>query len=227
PPLFRSTSANSSTGTALSAPASPVVAAATNVTNETFTASWNSVVGAVSYRLDVSTVSNFTTFIPGYLGAVVTGTSTDVVGLSGNTTYYYRVRAANSEGTQSISSNTISKLILPDPPAGLPPTAATSNGFTANWTALSGVTSYRLDASTDSEFATFVTGYNHLTVTGTNKLVSGLTEFKTYYYRVRATNATGSSPSSNTVVGASLDNNYVKTVEVSKRGILNQTQLDY
>src|SRR5690606_11833373 len=88
------TSANSSTGTALSAPVSPVVAAATNVTNETFTASWNSVVGAVSYRLDVSTVSNFTTFIPGYLGAVVTGTSTDVVGLSGNTTYYYRVRAA-------------------------------------------------------------------------------------------------------------------------------------
>jgi hypothetical protein len=220
------TSSNSMTGSALTAPTGPVAAAATNVSNTSFKASWNSVPGASSYKLDVSTVSNFSTFVPGYLGEEVIGTSTDVVGLADNTTYYYRVRAVNAEETQSVSSNTVSKLILPDAPVALASTSITSSGFTANWTAVTGVTSYRLDVSTSGEFTSFMTGYNNLTVTGTSKVVSGLTEVKTYYFRVRATNATGSSASSNVIVGASLDKNYVKTIEVIKRGIANQTQLD-
>lgn len=220
------TSANSATGTALTAPVPPVAATATNVSNTSFTANWSSVPGAASYTLDVSTVSNFSTFVPGYQGDEVTGTSVDVVGLAGNTTYYYRVRAVNAEGTPSVSSNSVSKLTLPDAPVALAATSITSSGFTANWTAVAGISSYRLDVSTNSEFTSLVSGFDNLTVTGTSKVVSALTDGKTYYYRVRAVNSSGSSANSNTIIGASLDRNYVRTTGVYKRGITTQTQLD-
>ena len=79
------------------------------------------------------------------------------------------------------------------------PTAATTimqTGFTANWTAPAVGTvdnNYRLDVSTSPTFASFVTGYNGLTVAGTSQSVTGLTAGTTYYYRVRAdkTSVTG------------------------------------
>jgi len=68
----------------------------------------------------------------------------------------------------------------------------------ANWTSVSGATSYRLDVSTISTFATFVPGYNDLNVGNvTTKNVTGLSANMFYYYRVRAVNAGGTSPNSN------------------------------
>ena len=79
------------------------------------------------------------------------------------------------------------------------PTDATSisgTGFIATWTApaIGSVSSYKLDVSTSSTFASYVTGYNGLDC-GTNlsQVVSGLSHSTTYYYRVRAdkTSVTG------------------------------------
>jgi len=90
------------------------------------------------------------------------------------------------------------------PAAPAAPTFAsvTSTGFTVNWGAVSGATSYKLDLSTSSTFATYVT--QDLTV-GTNlQAVSSLTPGTTYYARVRAVNSGGTSASSSNGAQATL-----------------------
>ena len=91
---------------------SVVATAATNVNqlNPSFSANWTALLGADTYYLDVSTVSDFSSFLSGYqnlnVGNVLTYT---VTGLTcGGTVYYYRVRAENSCGFTSYS-NTVSQ----------------------------------------------------------------------------------------------------------------------
>jgi hypothetical protein len=85
-------------------PAAPEVGAASDVFYNQFTANWGSSAGATGYRLDVSTSNLFGSFVAGYNDKVVVGTSQVVTGLSGATSYYYRVRAINSAGTSANSS---------------------------------------------------------------------------------------------------------------------------
>jgi len=66
------------------------------------TLSWNASTGAASYRLQISDNSNFSTTV--FDQSNITGTSQQVTGLLGNTTYYWRVNATNSAGTSSWSS---------------------------------------------------------------------------------------------------------------------------
>jgi hypothetical protein len=67
---------------------------ATGIGITSFTANWNAFSGAQYYLLDVSTSSSFATFV--YQDQVVLAPTTAyvVIGLTQNTTYYYRVRAA-------------------------------------------------------------------------------------------------------------------------------------
>ena len=60
-------------------------------------------------------------------------------------------------------------------PANLNVSSITPTGITVDWTATSGASSYKLDVSTASNFASFVSGYQDLTVNTNSQAVTGLT----------------------------------------------------
>lgn len=85
----------------------PVTNAPKDVNDNGFKAKWNYVSNSKSYLLDVSTNENFATFVPNYNSKLVTDLNEIVVGLTGGTQYYYRVRA-KTETQISDYSNVIS-----------------------------------------------------------------------------------------------------------------------
>ena len=189
-------------------PSAPVASAGTNAQCTQFTANWSTTTYATGYLLDVSTVSNFGSFVPGFENFDVNNVTTyNVTGLTSGTTYYYRVRAYNPCGT-SVVSNVIS--FMTSPPAPVAPVAnagtnAQCSQFTANWSTTANATGYRLDVSTVSNFASYVPGFNNLDVSNVTAYnVTGLTAGTTYYYRVRAYNPCGSGISSNSITYSTL-----------------------
>ena len=71
------------------------------------------------------------------------------------------------------------------------PPPPTRSSFMATWPSVTGAKGYLLDVSTSSSFDSFVDGYHDLDVGDvTGRVVTGLSRGTTYYYRVRAYNAT-------------------------------------
>lgn len=74
----------------------------------------------------------------------------------------------------------------------------TSSSFQANWSEALDVQEYLLDVATDSEFTTFVEGYENFSTTLKREVIDSLDFSTTYYYRVRFVNtADETSPYSN------------------------------
>jgi hypothetical protein len=131
-------------------------------------------------------------------GGFGTGSFTQVVsGLDAGTTYYFKAFATNPNGTGY--GPQASFITLPAAPSTPTASAVTSSGFTVNWSAVPGATSYRLDVATNASFTNLVTGYNDLAVATTSKAVTGLDPVTFYHVRVRAVNASGASANSATL----------------------------
>lgn len=176
-------------------PAAPILASpangATNVSTS-LTLSWNASTGATSYRLQVSADSTFPSFVKDTSG--VADTSSTISGLSTSTMYYWRVNATNTGGTSGWST-VWSFTTIPPPPAASTVASPTDGAIdmdtspVLSWNPASGATSYTLQWSTNSSF----TGADSATISSTSYTVSGLLRSTTYYWRVRAENAGGSS----------------------------------
>jgi len=97
-------------------PSPPVVKAASGVTSNAFTANWQAPGGATGYRLDVSTSGDFSTFLNGFHNLDVGNvTNKSVTGLTPTGTYFYRVRAYNTNGTSG-NSGTVAVTLAPVSP---------------------------------------------------------------------------------------------------------------
>jgi gliding motility-associated-like protein len=180
-------------------PNQPVALPATNITQTSFTAHWETTAGATSYKLEVSK-DNFMTFVPGFGPSTQTGTSVNVTGLTPEVQYQYRIKSVNAGG-ESVYSNVIDVItlpLIPSAPIAYDATSITQTGFRAHWSKVPGVTSYQFDLSNDN-FQTFIPGFNSLTVNDTTVVVSSLANNSQYKYRVRAVKPGVVSPNSNVI----------------------------
>jgi hypothetical protein len=156
-----------------------------------FTVSWTASAGAATYELEESTDSSFASAVPlVYSGAL---TSHLVSGLS-NGTYWYRVRSVNSAGNSNWTTSTNGcavSLALPAVPAAITVPATSQTGsYTVSWLSSPGATRYELEEALDASFTSPQRVY---TGAATFFDVASRTD-GTYFYRVRALNAVGSSP---------------------------------
>jgi hypothetical protein len=184
--------------TALAPPGSPLllvpVNTATGVAINNVLFDWNSVSGATSYRIQISTSSNFgTTFVNTTVAnSQYTHTSPN---FAYNTLYYWRVYATNAGGnslwSQVWSFTTIEATLSP-PTLVSPPNNSVNISLTPtlSWTEVTGATGYQLQVSTSSSFSSFVL---NITVTGTSYTIpSGILQgYTVYYWRVASRNAGG------------------------------------
>ncbi len=191
-------SVNSSVVSTVSIPAPPSVQDATNVSDSGFRANWSTQTGATSYLLYVSDTNSFSSHILN--GQYTSESSYAVTGLLPNTTYYYRVKAANSSG-QSGMSGIMQVTTAPVIPTAKAASDIQSDAFIANWQASEGATGYYIDVATDESFSNMVTGYSskNIGILTSFPIDNGLSPYTTYYYRVRAYNASGVSSNSQTI----------------------------
>jgi hypothetical protein len=126
------------------------------------------------------------------VGANVTGYSS--IGLSANTTYYYRVRAykatLNSDYCEEASATT-----LPPPPSAptlkSPASGSTVSNLTPRleWNASTGAVSYGLQVSTSSRFTNIVVSVTGITGLFYEIEPGVLNWSRTFYWRVNAANS--------------------------------------
>ncbi len=145
------------------------------------------------FRVERSSTSGTTGF------ALVTTTAINITtytntGLSGNTTYWYRVRANASAGNNSLWSNVPSATTTQALPAptNLTATAPTASSVHLAWTDNStGETGFGIETSTTSG----TTGFAALTTVGANVVsydqTTGITAGQQRWYRVKAVGPSG------------------------------------
>jgi hypothetical protein len=183
--------------TIISAPNVPVLLTpAGNSTNVPINSvlSWNTVSGASTYHLQVSTSMNFTTIV--YDDSNFTSTSKTITGLMNNTIYYWRVNARNIGGVSSWSTAWSFKTIISQPQS--PALAFPNNGITEvslqpvlQWNQVDYAETYNLQLSLN-EFDWSNLLINESSLNGTTfQINTFLSVNKTYYWRVRAINIGG------------------------------------
>jgi len=184
-----------------------------------YTVSWASSNAVTSYQLERSS-NGGTTWSQVYSGA-----NTSYQENIGNGSYRYRVKATNTLGSSGWTTGTGNCLVTapPVPPISISyPTSSSTGQYTVKWSSSSSATSYQLERSSDSG-TTWSQVYSGANTSYQENIGNG-----SYRYRVKATNAIGSSnwttgtfdcmvlrpPSPPTGVSAS-DGTYTGKVQVS------------
>jgi hypothetical protein len=187
-------SGNSNTPSAITLPVAPSLDPVTGLTQRTATLSWGEVNGAPGFQLDLSR-DNFSTFVQPFNNYLINTNNFQLTDLTAGVRYYFRIRSMNASGT-SPNFATAAFVTAPPEPIALEPVAKTSSGFVARWNDASEAASYVVELSDNNFTSILATNPTQ----NTSSSFSGLELGKTYAYRVRALNASGSSAYSNAIV---------------------------
>ena len=170
------------------------------VTNNSIALSWTGVNGSSGYNVYYATTrTGAQTRANG--GTLITGTSYTATGLQSNTTYYLQVTSQNSSGTESQLSDQVTATTSTNAlaaPTGLTVGTVTASSVALSWTASSGATGY--NAYTSDKSGGILTQANGADITGTSYTVTQLAGGTTYFFKVKAHDASNNiSPASNEV----------------------------
>jgi len=159
---------------------------------------WQSVVHATAYDVEVSTKSNFGGS-PVFESSMA-HTSAGLSGLTGGTTYFWRVRArdGNRKSNWSEQQFTIQKAQIGVPQLSAPADNSTSvsTSVTLSWGGVPGATGYNVQLSTKQNFSEFIVNASHHP--STQLALSGLEPNQRYYWHVSAADSGGSGSWSDT-----------------------------
>ena len=166
----------------------PVATDATDITNTSFKANWNSVSGATSYKL----------YVDGNLAYTGSNQYFTVSNLQRASNHKYTVVANNGtldtspSNEISVTTSNVSEFFAP---VATDATTVTKTSFKANWNAVDTATSYKLYVD------------NVLTYTGSNRYftVNNLQRNSTHKYTVIANNGSLDSLASNEISVTTLD----------------------
>ena len=188
-----------SSGTCPSAPTSPTGLTATAVSSSQIKLSWQAPSSdggspITNYRIFRSTSSGTETII-GTVGNVNSYTNT---GLTSGVTYFYKVKAVTALGSSPLSNEASA---TPTGPLSAPQNLQATAGSTSvalSWQAPSSdggspITNYRIFRSTSSGTETIIGTVGNVNFYTNTGLTNGIT----YFYKVKAVTALGSSPLSN------------------------------
>jgi hypothetical protein len=186
-------------------PRAPVSLSATDTEGRSFTANWEVVDFAESYRLDVSTDSTFTNYVSGYENRNVGLTTFEVVeNLQPGIQYFYRVRAIVGD-LIGANSRVMETTTFPDTPIASSSTNRNAVTFTAVWQPAEGARYYQLDVASDPNFETIISEYENIDVGNvTTYKIDNLDPGTFYYYRVRSVAGPRTSENSNTIETSTL-----------------------
>ncbi len=160
--------------------------------NQMFT--WIKSEAATSYHLQVSPLADFSTTLFSDTNIVVN--SQQVSTLAYSTKYYWRVKAKNFTGTSNWSEvwKFTTTSAFPSIPNLISPVNGALNqslSVALDWNASEGASSYALQVSTQADFSS--TLINQSGLAATSFTAGGLSNGTTYYWRVNAANAGGTS----------------------------------
>lgn len=159
--------------------------------NGVITLAWNAAAGATAYTVYKGTVSGGeTTVATGVLSNGYLATA-----LTNGVTYYFQVAATNSLYTGPKSMEVAAMAVSPpSAPTGLAATAGDAS-VKLQWSASNLATSYTVHMGTGSGAESSIATLSG--ITGTSVTVTGLSDGITYYFKITAVNASGTSPYSN------------------------------
>lgn len=156
----------------------------------TLTLSWEPISGANSYKVQLSTTPNFSQID---FDLTSNSTSREIVGLSHNTKYYWRVAGVGSDGDGDWSGTWNFTTILATPVHNQPANDSRNNNFdlTLMWASVFGAQTYDIQVDDDPEFNSVdreISGHGLVELD-----IVELSPATKYYWRVKAHNTTSNS----------------------------------
>lgn len=202
-------SASVSATTLGSPPAAPTGLNANGITSSSITLNWTAPTNVGSSPITSYLVEYKRSNAANYTSTTAPGTSAVISGLTAASAYNFRVSATNTSGTSTPStvlnaSTSAAPVVptVPTAPRSLALVTAYGDAISMRWNAptTSGgtLTSYIVQRNIAGNWSTLAT----LSGTTTSYTAIGLTASTSYQFQVLATNATGTSPASNTLTAS-------------------------